>query len=173
MTLNLKSIAITFVLLAGLSSCSSECNKPEEETVDIAAEKEAVTSVMKSYKDAIQGLTTEGTLELFTKEATVFESGGSEGTYEEYVSHHLGPELDYFNSFEFSDYKVSVEVDMPYAFVTESYIYTIEIKPESDSEDEPRVIKQKGVATSTLKKIDDQWKITKTHSSARSANSSH
>ena len=120
---------------------------------------------MKSYKDAIQNLTTKGTKELFTKEATVFESGGSEGTYEQYESHHLGPELVHFNSFIFSDYTIDVVIDMPFAFVNETYIYTIDIKVDEGAE--PRIIKKKGVATSDLKKIDGKWMITKTHSSSR------
>tara|TARA_R110002072_G_scaffold238038_3_gene395444 strand:+ start:2132 stop:2650 length:519 start_codon:yes stop_codon:yes gene_type:complete len=172
----MKTIIFSSVLLFSITSCSNsaDSNKIEEaEVVDIKVETEAVTSVMKSYKDAIQNLTTEGTVELFTEEATVFESGGSEGTYSDYVSHHLGPELDYFESFTFSDYEIEVEIDMPYAFVTETYIYTIVVKPEEGSDEEGREIKQKGVATSDLKNTDGKWKITKTHSSARSANSSH
>ncbi len=135
--------------------------------VDLQAEKEAVKAVMKSYKDAIQNLTTEGTLELFTKEATVFESGGSEGTYANYLDHHLGPELGHFNSFIFSDYEVDVEVEMPFAFVTETYVYTIDIKENKEKGIAPRIIKKKGVATTDLKKIDGKWMITKTHSSSR------
>jgi len=130
-------------------------------------EKKAVADVMKSYKDAIQNLTTDGTMELFTKDATVFESGGSEGTYKNYVAHHLGPELGHFNSFIFSDYKIDVKVDMPFAFVTETYIYTINLKANKKRGTAARIIKKKGVATSSLKKIDGKWKITKTHSSSR------
>jgi len=130
-------------------------------------EKKAVANVMKSYKDAIQNLTTDGTIELFTEDATVFESGGSEGTYKNYVSHHLGPELNQFNSFIFSDYKVDVKVDMPFAFVTETYIYTINLKANKKRGTAERTIKKKGVATSSLKKIGGKWKITKTHSSSR------
>ncbi len=131
------------------------------------AEEEVVISVMKSYKDAIQNLTTEGTMELFTKEALVFESGGSEGTYKNYVAGHLGPELGHFNSFVFSNYKINVEVDMPFAFTTETYIYIIDLKANEKRGTEARIIKKKGVATSVLKKINGAWKITKTHSSSR------
>ncbi|WP_371815901.1 hypothetical protein [Flavobacterium sp. CS20] len=54
---------------------------------------------------------------------------------------------------------------MPYAFTTETYIYTIVLNP--DEKGESRTIKKKGVATSILKKMDGKWKIIKTHSSSR------
>ena len=163
-------ITLTLIIAVLFTSCN-ETKETETivekkvETVAISTETEAVTKVMKSYKDAIQNLTTEGTMELFTKEATVFESGGSEGTYANYEGHHLGPELEHFNSFIFSDYTIDVVIDMPFAFVNETYIYTIDIKVDEGAE--PRIIKKKGVATSDLKKIDGKWMITKTHSSSR------
>ncbi len=163
----LKTIVFVSVIFFTVVSCKGQEQKIEVEEVNIAAEKKAVTAVMKSYKDAIQNLTTEGTTELFTKDATVFESGGSEGTYANYLAHHLGPELDHFNSFIFSDYTIGVEVDMPYAFTTETYIYTIDLKANEERGTEARIIKKKGVATSDLMKINGKWKITKTHSSSR------
>ncbi len=166
-----KSIVVALAIVLTFVSCKEQETKVEQkvevEEVNLIAEKEAVTIVMKSYKDAIQNLTSEGTLELFTKEATVFESGGSEGTYANYLEHHLGPELGHFNSFIFSDYTIDVEVDMPYAFTTETYIYTIDLKANEEKGREARIIKKKGVATSDLKKIDGKWMITKTHSSSR------
>jgi len=128
-------------------------------------DSEAVVSVMKTYKDALQNLTTEGTFELFIEDSKVFESGGVEGTYSHYIEHHLGPELGHFKSFTFSDYEIDVQVDAPYAFTTETYIYTIVLNP--DDKGNSRTIKKKGVATSILKKIDGKWKIIKTHSSSR------
>ena len=128
-------------------------------------DSEAVLSVIKTYKDALQSLTTEGTFELFSEDSEVFESGGVEGSYAHYIEHHLGPELGHFKKFEFSDYEIDAEVDLPYAFTTETYIYTIVLNP--DDEGNSRTIKKKGVATSILKKIDGKWKIIKTHSSSR------
>ncbi len=132
---------------------------------DADTDKEAVLTVMKTYKDALQNLTTEGTFELFTENSKVFESGGVEGSYAHYIEHHLGPELGHFKKFEFSDYEIDAEVDLPYAFTTETYIYTIVLNP--DEKGESRTIKKKGVATSILKKMDGKWKIIKTHSSSR------
>ncbi|APU70135.1 MULTISPECIES: nuclear transport factor 2 family protein [Christiangramia] len=154
-TSNLKTILALFLIVTALGYGQNETN----------IEKEAVINVMKTYKDALQNLSTEGTFDLFTEESEVFESGGVEGTYAHYIEHHLGPELGHFEKFEFSDYEIDAKLDVPYAFTTETYVYTIVIKP--DDKGNSRTIKKKGVATSILKKIDSQWKITKMHSSSR------
>ncbi|WP_025663203.1 nuclear transport factor 2 family protein [Aquimarina megaterium] len=155
----------TLKLIALLILCFTTVNVTNGQNVKNQTDKEAVISVMKLYKDALQSLTTEGTFELFTKDSEVFESGGVEGTYSHYIEHHLGPELGHFKSFTFSDYKIDVQVDTSYAFTTETYIYTIVLNP--DDKGNSRTIKKKGVATSILKKISGEWKIIKTHSSSR------
>lgn len=135
----------------------------QEKTV--ASEKEAVVLTLKKYKDALQNLTTEGTFDLFIDNSAVFEQGGVEGTYKNYIAHHLGPELGHFEKFNFTDYTIEAEVSLPHAFTTETYVYTIVLKPKDGKE--ARTIHKKGVATSVLKKIDGDWKIIKTHSSSR------
>ncbi|MEY8021320.1 nuclear transport factor 2 family protein [Muriicola sp. SD30] len=131
----------------------------------ITSEEDAVITVMKKYKEALQNLTIDRTFALFADNSQVYEQGGIEGTYSDYIEHHLGPELGHFKKFEFSDYEIDAEVHMPYAFTTETYIYTIILKP--DEKGNSRTIKKKGVATSILEKIDGKWKIIKTHSSSR------
>ncbi|AMC10959.1 DUF4440 domain-containing protein [Lutibacter profundi] len=170
----LKTI-ITLIIVAILfTNCTNNktTDSKRVQTVDIPAEKQAVFTVLKNYKDAIQNLNVEGTLDLFSKDSEVYESGGSEGSYSNYLGHHLGPELDYFNSFIFSDYKVNAIIDLPYAFTTETYIYTIDLKANEKKGRESRIINKKGVATSILKKTNGVWKIIKTHSSSR-ANKNH
>jgi len=154
----LKIITLVTVLIATVSITNAQNDKD-------STDKEGVISVMKSYKDALQNLTTEGTFELFTEDSKVFESGGVEGSYAHYIEHHLGPELGHFKSFTFSDYDIDVQVDGTYAFTTETYIYTIVLK--TNDKGESRTIAKKGVATSILKKIGEKWKIIKTHSSSR------
>jgi ketosteroid isomerase-like protein len=156
----LKLITLVTVLITTVNFTNAQSS---ENTTD----KEDVILVMKAYKDALQNLTTQGTFELFTEDSEVFESGGIEGTYAHYIEHHLGPELGHFEKFEFSDYKINVQLDAPYAFTTETYIYTIVLK--ADKKGNTRTIKKKGVATSILKKIDGEWKIIKTHSSSRNS----
>jgi ketosteroid isomerase-like protein len=154
----LKLITLITILITTVNFTNAQNSK---DTTD----KQDVIEVMKSYKDALQNLTTEGTFELFTEDSKVFESGGVEGSYAHYIEHHLGPELGHFKSFTFSDYEIDVQVDGNYAFTTETYVYTIVLKPNDKGES--RTIAKKGVATSILKKIGEKWKIIKTHSSSR------
>ena len=124
------------------------------------AETAAVRAVLWEYKSAIERLDATGTEKLFTADATVFETGGAEGSYSQYLGHHLGPELKAFNSFKFSDYKVDVRFEGPVALATETYKYRIETKKSE-------VVERQGVATSVLMKVGGQWKILSTHSSGR------
>jgi len=64
------------------------------------SDKQSVLQVMSQYKNALESLNVAGTLNLFSKNSQVFESGGVEGNYAHYLEHHLGPELGYFNSFK-------------------------------------------------------------------------
>ncbi len=124
------------------------------------ADTRAVQAVLQQYKAAIEKLDARGTERLFTSDAQIFETGGSEGTYASYLSRHLGPELAAFKSFKFSDYKVSVRFEGPVALATESYRYRIEPKTGEIAE-------RLGVATSVLKKVGGSWKILSMHGSAR------
>jgi ketosteroid isomerase-like protein len=158
----LKLLPLVLILFV-ITSHGQEHNNVPTSTIDV--NKEAVLKVMKSYKDAIQNLTTDGTFELFTPDATVFEQGKVEGTYEDYINHHLGPELGHFKSFTFSDYNIDITVNLPYAFATENYLYTIVLKGDESEGTKERTIVSKGVATSILKKMNGEFKIIHTHSS--------
>lgn len=120
----------------------------------------AVRAVLAQYKSAIERLDASGTEKLFTTDSTVFETGGVEGSYTNYLAKHLGPELGHFKSFKFSDYKVDVRFEGAIALATETYNYRIEPKTGP-------VAQRRGVATSVLKKINGQWKIVTMHNSAR------
>jgi ketosteroid isomerase-like protein len=133
----------------------------QEEVIDLAAEVQAVKKVMKTYKETLESLDVTDSYALFTEDSEVLEQGKIEGTYRDYIANHIGPELGHFESFTFSEYEISVVLDMPYAFTTESYIYNIVLKEDG------RKVERKATATSILKKMDDEWKIIKTHSSSR------
>lgn len=122
---------------------------------------EQVKKVLSTYKAAVEALDASNTAHLFAPDSKIFESGGAEGTYAHYLAHHLEPELKAFKSFNYSDYKVDVQVDGPYAFATETYVYTIVLAKDGST------IKKKGVATSTLKKNKGEWQIINLHSSSR------
>jgi ketosteroid isomerase-like protein len=170
-----KPTLLLFASLTLITSCKNqdqvEVESPKIDVkVDITVETQAVNDVMKAYKDAIQNLTTEGTFELFTPNATVFEQGKVEGTYKDYIDGHLGPELDHFNSFTFSDYEIDTTVNLPYAYTAENYLYTIVLKGDEAKGTKERTIESKGVATSILKKIDRDWKIIHSHTSFKKLN---
>ena len=129
------------------------------------SEEQEIKNLMESYKDAIQNLTTEGTFELFTSDAIVFEQGKVEGTYKDYIDNHLGPELKHFESFTFSNYEINITINLPYAYTTENYLYTIVLNEDETEGTSERTIESKGVATSILKKIDNNWRIVHSHTS--------
>ena len=120
----------------------------------------AVRQVLLQYKSAIERLDATGTTALFTSDSQVFENGGVEGSYANYLARHLGPELGHFKSFKFSDYKIDVRFEGPVALTTETYTYRIETH-------KGEVVERRGVATSVLKKVGRQWKILSTHGSSR------
>ena len=123
-------------------------------------ESAAVKTVLAQYHAAIERLDATGTETLFTADSAIFETGGAEGTYANYLAKHLGPELGHFKSFKFSDYTVDVRFEGPIALTVETYKYRIETK-------DGRIVSRQGVSTSALRKIDGQWKIFRSHNSGR------
>lgn len=100
----LKTIATLIIAAVLFTNCTNQkTSNNNNNIVDVSTEIQAVSTVLKNYKDAIQDLNAEATLDLFTSDSQVFESGGSEGSYTNYLEHHLGPELHHFNSFIFSE----------------------------------------------------------------------
>lgn len=123
-------------------------------------EAAAVRAVLLRYQAAIERLDASGTETLFAADSAVFETGGSEGTYANYLARHLGPELAEFKSFTFSDYKVDVRFEGPLALATETYSYRIETNDGT-------IAQRVGVTTSVLKQIDGRWQILVSHNSGR------
>lgn len=145
---------------AALVAVAMSAAAATQPTVNRAADTKAVQAVLSQYKAAIEKLDARGTERLFTPDSQIFETGGSEGTYANYLSHHLSPELAAFKSFKFSDYKMSVRFEGAVALATETYRYRIE--PKSGE-----VAERVGVATSVLKKVGGRWKIIGMHNSGR------
>lgn len=124
------------------------------------AEDAAVRAVLSQYKDAIERLDPTGTEHLFTADSAIFETGGVEGTYANYLAHHLAPELKAFKGFRFSNYQVNVRFEGPVALATETYDFRIETN-------NGEVAERRGVATSVLRKENGAWRIAMMHNSAR------
>ncbi|MGK7368599.1 MAG: YybH family protein [Candidatus Halalkalibacterium sp. M3_1C_030] len=127
-----------------------------------STEAEAVKEVLKNYKTALENLDVSNTQALFAEDATIFENGKYEGSYQDYLDHHIGPELGHFKEFTFSDYNVDVRMEDDIAIAYETYNYKIVLDDE-----ESRTIERQGVATSVLKKMDGSWKIIQNHGSSR------
>jgi uncharacterized protein (TIGR02246 family) len=128
-----------------------------------AADEQAVRQVLNRYQQAVQRLDTTGTDRLFAPNSVVLESGSKEGTYRHYAAHHLAPELEEFSSFTYGDYAADVRVDGAYAFVVETYTYSIGLRKDPQTP-----IKRRGVATSVLHKTPaGAWQIISSHNSAR------
>ena len=95
-------------------------NKDTIPALSQSKNSDAIKNVLKQYNSAVGKLDVTGTEKLFTSDSKIYESGGSEGNYTNYMEHHLTPELKEFKSFTYSDYKVEVQVDGNYAFTTET-----------------------------------------------------
>lgn len=130
------------------------------QTPDRLADSRAVQAVLMQYKSAIEGLDASKTEQLFTPDSQIFETGSTEGSYANYLSHHLAPELAAFKSFKFSNYKVDVRFEGSIALATETYRYRIEPK-------KGEVAERIGVATSVLRKVGGAWRIVSMHNSGR------
>jgi uncharacterized protein (TIGR02246 family) len=148
------------ILIAAFAAQPVLAHPGAEHGTVVESEATAVTNVLAAYKTALERLDASGTEQLFTADSAIFESGGSEGTYSNYLAHHLSPELKEFKSFTFSNYQISVRFEGPLALVTESYTYRIVTKTGETAE-------RLGVATSILKKIGGRWKILSMHNSSR------
>ena len=152
---------IALAVLAASPLSAQHVDQPAAQAPAVEnSEEAAVRAVLAQYKEAIERLDATGTELLFTADSAIFETGGVEGTYANYLAHHLGPELKEFRSFRFSNYQVDVRFEGPVALATETYNYRIET---NDGE----VAERRGVATSVLRRENGAWKIAMMHNSAR------
>ncbi len=127
---------------------------------DRSADVAAITEILRQYRTAIENLDASGTERLFAEDSLIFENGGVEGNYANYLAHHLGPELAHFRSFRFADVAVDVRFEGPVALATETYSFRIE-RHEADP------IERRGVTTSVLRRQGSDWKIVSMHGSSR------
>ncbi len=128
--------------------------------VTVERDAAALRSIVSTYETALERLDPRGTAILFAKDSEIFESGGREGNFANYLTHHLTPEFAESKYFKISDYAVSVRFEGPVALATETYRYRIETKKGELAE-------RLGFATSALKKVGNRWRISVLHSSVR------
>lgn len=159
----MRSAALLFLATAVVPSGSAFAHPAHSSATAAPAESRqalAVRAVLARYQAALERLDASGTEPLFAADSAIFETGGSEGTYANYLTHHLGPELAEFKSFTFSDYKVDVRFEGPLALTTETYKFRIVTK-------DGVIAERVGVTTSVLKEINGQWRIVVSHNSGR------
>jgi ketosteroid isomerase-like protein len=150
-----SSILAGAVIAMGLAAAPAQAHP-----TDCGNQRAAITRVLADYRGAIERLDARGTERLFAAESAVFENGGVEGNYANYLAHHLGPELGHFRSFRFSDHKLDLWCEDNVAVATETYNYRIE-RAEGDP------IERRGVTTSVLRRIGRNWQIVNMHGSSR------
>lgn len=121
--------------------------------------------VLRAYRIALEARDSQAMSVLFAEGSAVFENGKAEGSFANYMEHHLGPELDAIESFTFSDPRLTVTRIGHMAYAHKTYRYRIELV-------DGRVIERDGVATSVLAHDANGWKIVQYHSSSRAPRNS-
>lgn len=122
--------------------------------------RKGAATTLDSYRAALVARDAEAMTPLFAENSRVFENGKDEGSFANYLAHHIGPELDAIESFTFTNPTLEVEVMGHMALGRETYRYDIKLK-------DGREIAREGVASSVLRHGKDGWKILRYHSSSR------
>jgi len=146
---------VSAAVATGLSAAPAQARR-----TDCGPQRPAIERVLADYRSAIERLDARGTERLFAADSAVFENGGVEGTYANYLAHHLGPELGHFRAFRFADHRLDLWCDRAVAVATETYTYRIE-------RTEGTPIERRGVTTSVLRRTGRNWQIVNMHGSSR------
>jgi len=150
---------IGLALILALSTVSYQALAHDKDA-DSASMMGTPESTLEAYRSGIESLDDTNMPRLFTDDALVFENGKAEGSFSNYLAHHLSPELKEFESFTFNNETIDISVIGETAIASETYTYTIVLK-------DGRIIERQGVATAVLVKRDESWKIAQYHSSSR------
>ncbi|PIW54084.1 MAG: hypothetical protein COW16_12615 [Sphingomonadales bacterium CG12_big_fil_rev_8_21_14_0_65_65_10] len=153
----LRMLAAAGMLSLALPSLATTASAQEAEQ---GADEATAAGALIAYRDALVALDADAASALFVEDSSVFENGKAEGSWANYLEHHLGPELGHFEAFEFPRYEVEIREMGDLAYGEERYSYRITLE-------DGRVIERDGVATSLLHREGDTWKIVSHHSSSR------
>ena len=120
------------------------------------------TDVARDYFAAMDAGKLDDAEALFAEQSSIFETGGTEGTWEHYREHHIGPELSAIETFKttLGDPEEERSADGSMAFVAWPIQYRIELKDE-------RVIESKGTVTFVLVEENEKYRIRHVHWSSR------
>jgi ketosteroid isomerase-like protein len=163
---NSLAVVIALALLSPSSSLASdsEDGTKKEHQHDQMEESSAGSplAVTKSYFEAMDASDLDAAEALFATSSSIFETGGVEGSWSEYRSHHLGPEIDAIKVFstELGDAEHSSSEDGSMAFVAWPIQYHIELQ-------DGRKIDSNGTVTFVLTHENDDYRIRHLHWSSR------
>ncbi len=161
----IASIALAFALMPTAASAQQmdhlsneghQMHAMDASADDVAGAEEA----LKAYRTALEARDADAMFALFAESSAIFENGKVEGSFGNYMEHHLGPELHAIKSFTFSNPTLTVTRMGHMAYGYETYGYRIELE-------DGRVFERDGVATSVLSHDASGWRIVQYHSSSR------
>lgn len=89
----------------------------------------------------------------------IIEGAGVNHGWEDYRDHHLKPELQAFDNFQYRFFAIEPQVKENFAY--SAFRYELSADSESDH------IEIEGRGTAILEKINEQWKIVHLHTSGR------
>ena len=130
---------IGLALILALSTVSYQA-VAHDKVAEAASIMETPENTLEAYRSGIENLDDRNMPRLFTDDALVFENGKAEGSFANYLAHHLSPELKVFESFTFNNETIDISVIGETAIAWETYTYTIVLK-------DGRIIERQGVAT--------------------------
>jgi len=115
-----------------------------------------------AYFAAIQASDLSAAGALFARESSIFETGGVEGTWDNYRDHHLAPEIDGIANFKITpkDLEITESGDATLVVLAWPIEYTISLKDQ-------RTIRSRGTVTFVLGRQDGAYKIRHLHWSSR------
>jgi len=124
---------------------------------------EAITKWLGSYDVALNAKDLDRLASFYHPEVTIFEGGSTNDGWADYRDNHLGPELEEFQSLQFSHFNVKthpLSQDDRAAYVTAEYRLKAQVKD--------REVDAAGLETLVLVRDDKgAWKIRHSHTSSR------
>lgn len=101
--------------------------------------------------------------------ARYIESGGQNDSLSDLIEHHVVPESDSFDNFEVMHSNIDTHVEGDFAWAVADFEYKATVKRDQSA------IHSRGYETFLFRRINGEWKVVHTHSSARpvTAEASH
>ena len=149
-------LAVLFIGLVGCGGAAvsqeSPLPQPSRTPVEVAA----------AYLDAMESGDLDAAEALFASRSSIFESGGEEGTWQNYREHHIGPELAELETFTITrgEPEAQPSQDSSMAFVAWPIEYRIPLHDE-------RTIDSRGTVTFVMVLEGPEWRIRHLHWSSR------